>query len=229
MFSPQDYHHEEDSEPETLSSSESLTISQYLDAYSELQSSNSSLYYSIDTQRYGHIDEEKDAENILAFIATLDALSLTNETGWTHEKASLALDAKRRRRASGTDGRNAESAAFDFFSHFDPTLRKHLRHAYNRHKRWGYTGDASQGLSLDVATLQIAKLHDLMTAIGVAIDTPAQESQGQILRRKDQEDMERANRELDEYDGRFEGTWKGVLNSTVALGSAVSNYLRKKT
>jgi hypothetical protein len=68
-----------------------------------------------------------------------------------------------------------------------------------------------------------------MTAIGVAIDTPAQESPGQILRRKDQEDMERANRELDEYDGRFEGTWKGVLNSTVALGSAVSNYLRKKT
>jgi hypothetical protein len=229
MFSPQDSRHEEDSESETLSSSESLIISQYLDAHSDLQSSPSSSYCSVDTQPYGHMDEEKDAENILAFIATLDALSVTNATGWTHEKASLALDARRRRRQADPDVRNTERSAFDFFSHFDPTLRSHLRDSYDRHKSWGYTGDASQGLSLDVATLQVAKLQSLMTAIGVAIDTPAQESQGQILKRKYREDMERTNRELDEYDGRFEGTWKGVLNSTIALGSVAGNYLRKKT
>jgi hypothetical protein len=68
-----------------------------------------------------------------------------------------------------------------------------------------------------------------MNAIGVAIDTPAQESHGQALRRKAGEDMERENQELDEFDGKFEGTWKGVLNSTIAVGSVVSNYLRKKT
>jgi hypothetical protein len=161
----------------------------------------------------------------LTFIATLDAVSVTNETGWTHEKASVALDAKRRRRESGPDGQTA----FDFFSHFDPTLHNHLRHSYYRHKRWGYTGDASQGLSLEFATLQIEKSQDLMHAIGVALDTPTQESHRQKLRRKDREDMERANRELDGFDGRFEGTWKGVLNSTIALGSVVGNYPRNKT
>jgi hypothetical protein len=194
-----------------------------------LRSSPSSSYYSVDTQPYGHVDEEKDAENILAFIATLDALSLTNETGWTHEKAYLALDAKRRRRQSDPEGRDTERPAFDYFSHFDSTLRSHLRPSYDRHERWGYTGDASQGLSLEVATLQVARLQDLMHAIGVAIDTRAQESHGQMLRRKDRENMQRANRELDEYDRRFEGTWKGVLNSTIALGSIVGNHLRNKT
>ena len=103
-----------------------------------------------------------------------------------------------------------------------------MRHSYNCRKREEYTSDAQQELSPDVATLQIVKLHALMAAIGVAIDTPAQESHGRVLRRKAREDMERENRRLDEYDHRFDSTWKGVLDSTIALGSIAGNYLRKK-
>lgn len=246
MFNPQGYHHDEDSDSETLSSSESIIASQYLDAHSELHSSSSSSYRSADTQPYGTIDPEKDAGNILTFISTLDAASYTNETGWTHEKACLALDAKRRRCESSSEGQDPERSTFDFFSHLDPVLRRHLRRSYDRRKCWGYTGDAHQELSLDFAAMQIAKLHhlmdvlgvaiatpaqesqDLVNAIGVAINTPARESHGQMLRRKDREDIERANRELDEFDGRFEGTWKGVLNSTIALGPVMGNYVRKQ-
>jgi hypothetical protein len=164
----------------------------------------------------------------LAFIAALDSVSRTNETGWTHEKASLALDAKRRRLQSGRHGSDIGSSSFDFFAHFDPILRNHLRHSYDCRKRGGYTSDTQQELSLDVATLQIEKLHALMDAIGVAIDTPAQESHGQVLRRRAREDMESENHQLDEIDQKFDGTWKGVLNSTIALGSVASNYLQKR-
>ncbi|GAB7322229.1 hypothetical protein MBLNU13_g03229t1 [Cladosporium sp. NU13] len=97
--------------------------SQYLDARSELQSSSSSLYHSVDTQPHEIFDEE----NILAFIAALDNVCETNETGWTHEKASWALVAKRRRRQSGSDGHSTEISTFDLFSHFNSTLRNHLR------------------------------------------------------------------------------------------------------
>lgn len=221
----QGYLHDEQSDLEPLSSSDSSPSSHYLDAQSELQSSSSSSYYSVDTQAHEILDEETDAEKILAFITALDAVSKTNETGWTHEKASLALDAKRRRRISGREGHSTEPPIFDFFSHFDPTLRKHLRHAYDCRKRRGYTGDAQQGPSSDVATLQIEKLQALMDAIGVAIDTPAQESHGQLLRRKARADMERENQQLDEYDQKFDATWKEVLNSTVALGSVTKNHL----
>lgn len=223
MFSLQDYLHDEQSDLDPLSSSESSPSSQYLDAQSELQSSSSSSYHSVNTQAHEILDEENDAENVLAFIAALDAVSETNETGWTHEKAYLALDAKRKR-----EGHSIEPPIFDFFSHFDPALRKHLRHAYECRTRRGYTGDVQQGLSSDVATLQIEKLQALMDAIGVAIDTPAQESHGQLLRRKARADMERENRQLDEYDQKFDGTWKEVLNSTIAVGSVASNYLQKK-
>lgn len=247
MSSPQGYHHDDDSDLETSSSSERLIISQYLDAHSELHSSFCSSYHSADTQPYGIIDPEKDAENILDFISTLDAMSHNSETGWTRKRASLALDAKRRRCESSSDGHDPESSNFDFFSHFDLVLREHLRLSYHRRKRRGYTGDAQRAMSLENAKLQIAKLHhlmdalgvaidnpaqelqDLMNAIGIAIDTPARESHGQMLRRKDREDIERANRELDEFDGRFERTWKGGLNSTIALGSVMGNYVRKRT
>jgi len=228
MLSLQDYLHDGQSDLETLSSSESLLVSQYLEAYSELPPSSNSSYYSADTQPDEIIDPEKDEENILAFIAALDTVSDTSETGWTHAEATLALDANRRRCESSPDGDISERSTFDFFSHFDPMLRSHLRHSYDRRTRWGYTGDAQQGLSSDVATLQRAKLRDLINAIGTAIDTPAQKSREQLLRTKDREDMERMNREMDEIDGRFEGTWKGVLNSTIALGSVVGNYVRKR-
>lgn len=241
MSSPQGYHHDDDSDLETSSSSESLIISQYLDAHSELHPSSCSSYHSADTQPYGIIDPEKDAENILDFISTLDAVSHNNETGWC-----LALDAKRRRCESRPDGHDPESSNFDFFSHFGLVLREHLHLSYDRRTRRGYTGDAQRAMSIEVAKLQIAKLHhlmdalgvaidtsaqelhDLVNAIGIAIDTPARESHGQMLRRKDREDIERANRELDEFDGRFEGTWKGVLNSTIALGSVMGNHVRKR-
>jgi hypothetical protein len=49
-----------------------------------------------------------------------------------------------------------------------------------------------------------------------------------VLRRKAREDTERENQQLDEYYHRFDGTWKGVLNSTITLGSIAGNYLRKK-
>lgn len=161
----------------------------------------------MDTQPHEIFDEE----NILAFIAALDDVCETNETGWTHEKASWALVAKRRRRQSGPDGHSTETSTFDFFSHFNSTLRNHLRQSYNCRMRRGYTGDAQQGLSSDVATLQIVKLHALMNVIGVAIDTPARESHGQVLGGKAREDMEKDNRQLDEFDQKFNGTWKGVL------------------
>lgn len=229
MLSLRNYLHDEQSDLKPLSSSESLLGSQYLDARSELQSSSSSSYHSMDTQPSEIFDEEKDVENILAFIAALDDVCETNETGWTHEKASLALAAKRRRRRIlASDGHSTETSTFDFFSHFDPTLRKHLRHTYKCRQRRGYTGDEQQEVSLDVATLQIEKLHALMGAIGVAIDTPAQESPGQVSRRKAREDVERENWQLDEIDQKFDGTWKGVLNSTIALGSVASNYLQKR-
>lgn len=228
MFSLQDYLHDDQSYFGPLSSPESLLSSQYLEARSELQSSSSSSYHSVDTQQPEILDEERDAEDILAFIAALDDVCETNETGWTHEKACLALDVKRRCRQSDPGNHSTESSAFDFFSRFDPTLRNHLRHAYNCRKRRGYTGDTQQEVSLNVATLQIEKLQALMDAIGVAIDTPAQESYGQVLRRKAKEDVERENRQLDEYDHRFDGTWKGVLNSTIALSSIAGDYLQKK-
>lgn len=247
MFNPQGYHHDEDSDSETLSSSESIIASQYLDAHSELHSSLSSSYHSADTQPFGTIGPGKDAENILAFISSLDAAIRIDETGWTHQKAILALDAKRRRCESSSDGRDPERSTFDFFSRFDLTLCGHLRHSYDRRKRRGYSGDTQQSLSLEDATLQIARLHhlmdvigvaidtsehesqDLMNAIGVAMDTPARESHGQMLRRKDREEIERANRELEEFDGIFQGTWKGALNSTIALGLVMSNHARKRT
>jgi len=237
MVSLQDFLHDTFSDLEPPSSSEGPHSSQYLDAHSELQSSSSSSYHSTDSQPHRIINPEKDAENILAFIAALDAVTKTNETGWTYEKATLALDEKCKRRETGID--DHERPPFDFFSHFNPALRNHLRHSYDRRKRWGYTGDAQRGLSLEVAALQEARLRDfinmirvaidLRDAIEVAINTPARESHGQVLRRRDREDSERADRELDEFDQRFEGTWKGVLNSTIALGSVAGNYLQKKT
>lgn len=228
MFGLQNYLHDEQSDLKPSSSPESLLSSQYLDPRSELQCSSSSSCHSSDTPPHEILNEEKDEENILSFIAALDDVCQTNETGWTHEKACLALDVKRRRRQSDPGNRSTERSAFDFFTHFDPTLRNHLRHAYNCRKRRGYTGDAQQEVSLNVTTLQIEKLQALMDAIGVAIDTPARESHGQVLRRKAREDTERENQQLDEYDHRFDGTWKGVLNSTIALGSIAGNYLRKK-
>jgi hypothetical protein len=238
MLCLQDFLHDTYSDLEPPCSSESLFSSQYFDARSDLHSSPCSSYSSADTQPHEVINPEKDAENILAFIDALDAVSKTNETGWTHEKATLALDEKRRRREAGIGDHDAERLPFDFFSHFNPALRNHLRHSYDRRKRWGYTGDAQRGLSVEVAALQEAKLRglinmiavaiDLRDAIEVAINTPARESHGQVLKRKDREDTKRANRELDEFDGRFEGTWKGVLSSTIALGSVASKRVQKK-
>lgn len=226
MIGLQDFLQDTFSDLEPLSSSESLLSSQYLDARSELQSSSSSSYHSADTQPHRVIVPEKDAENILVFIAALDTVS------------TLAQDEQRRRREAGIGGHDAEGPPFDFFSHFNPALRNHLRHSYDRRKRWGYTGDAQRVLGSVVAALQEAKLRDLINMIGgaidlrdaieVAINTPARESHGQVMRRKDREDSERANRELDEFDRRFEGTWKEVLKSTIALGSATSNYPRKR-
>jgi hypothetical protein len=238
MISLQDFLHDTYSDLQPPSSSGSLLSSQYLGAYSEPQSSPCSSYHSADSQPHGIINPEKDAGNILAFIAALNTVSRTNETGWTYEKATLALDEKCRRLEAGIGDHDTEHPPFDFFSHFNPALRNHLRHSYDRRKRWGYTGDAQRGLSLLVAALQEAKLRDLINMIGVAIDlrdaievainTPARELHGQVLRRKDREDTERANRELDEFDGRFEGTWKGVLSSTIALGSVACKHVRKK-
>ena len=195
---------------------------------SELQSSPSSSYHFVATQSHEVFDEEKDAGNILAFIAALDAVSNTNETGWTHEKASLRIDAKRRRRILGPDDHSTKLVTFDFFSHFGPSLRNHLRHSYNCRKRCGFTGDAQQGLSSDIATLHIEKSHALMNAIRVAIDASARDSHRQVSRRKAKAGMERENRQLYEFDQKFDGTWKGVLNSTIALGSFAGNHLRKK-
>lgn len=141
----------------------------------------------------------------------------------------MAFEAKHSRRTSSPTGEhNFQSSTFDFFAYFDPILRTHLRYAYDRRKRWDYTGDKPQGLSLVIATLPIANAKDLVGAVQAAIDSPASESDGQVLRRRDEEDKEKVNKELDEFDQGFEGTWKGVLRSTIATTSALSNYARTR-
>jgi hypothetical protein len=224
MLGLRDYLHHGQSDREPLSTSGSIHSFQCVDNPSLSRSSSSSSYYSVNSQPHAAIDEDEDAEDILAFIAVLDAASDSNETGWTYETACLALDEKRSRRETDPRRQNPECSPFNFFSHFDPTLRTHLHDSYDRRKRWGYTGDTPQGLSLDLTMLRVANAQDLMHTIQAAIDVPARESDGQVSRRREREDMERENLELNEYDQRFEGTWKGVLNSTITLRVGESGY-----
>jgi len=216
MFSLRDHFYEGESDPEPMSSSESAHSSQHVDAPSDRRSSSSSSsYYSVDTHPPTTIDEDGDAESILAFIATLDAAIDTNETGWTYEAACLALDAKRSRGNLHPDHHQWEQSPSDFFSHLDSSLRSHLRESYTRRQRWGYTGDVPQGPSLDITTLPMGNAQNIVYAIQAAIATPAKESVEQALRKRNEEAMERENLELDEFDQRFEGTWKGILDSTI--------------
>jgi hypothetical protein len=212
MFSLRDPFYDGESDPEPMSSSESAHSSQNVDAPSDRRSSSSgSSYYSVETQPPAAIDENEDAESILAFIATLDAAIDTNETGWTYKMACLALDAKRSRSKLNPDHHESEQSPFDFFSHLDPSLRSHLRESYARRQRWGYTGDVPQGMSLDIAMLPMSNAQSIVHVIQAAIAAPVKESEGQALRRRNEDEMDRENLELDEFDQRFEGTWRGIF------------------
>lgn len=244
----QDILSDKQSESQPASSPGSLSTSRYADAQTDLPSSSNPSCYSADTQPEAITDAEEDADDILAFIAALDAASDTNTTGWTHANASVALKAKRSRLRSDP---NAEThgSHFDFFSHFDPILRNHLRHAYDRRKRWSFTGDTQQDPSSDVAMAllpnvqslvhvieeaivipareSLPNVRSLVLAIEEAIDTPARESYGQVLRRNQREDMVRANRELEGIDRDFESTWKGVVESRIVAGSIMNSVVRR--
>lgn len=146
--------------------------------------------------------ERADADDILEFIALLDATSKTNETGWTHERALRAINSKRRHQISSRNYK--DYAGFDFFSHFDPTLRKDLRRAYERRKRLGYTGDPQPG-SENASLIEQTK-RKLSNMIDLAIATPARESKGQVARRERMEDSERDNLVMDALDDMFSPT-----------------------
>jgi hypothetical protein len=193
MIGLHDHLHHGQSDREPLSTSGGIHSSQCVDNPSLSRSSSPSSYYSVDSQPRAARDEDEDAEDRLAFIAVLDAASDSNETGWTYETACLALDEKRSRRETDPRCQNPECSPFDFFSHFDPTLRTHLRDPYDRRTRWGYTGDTPRGLSLDLAMLPVANVQNLVHGIRTAIDVPAKESDGQVSRRRERKDIERVN------------------------------------
>lgn len=146
--------------------------------------------------------ERADADDLLDFIALLNASSKTNEIGWTHERDLRAIIAKRARQESSKN-RN-KHVGFDFFSHFDPTLRKDLRRAYERRKRFGYTGDPQPGS--DNSSLLEQSKRKLADMIDLAIATPARESKGQVARRERMEDTERDNMVMDASDDMFSPT-----------------------
>lgn len=149
--------------------------------------------------------ERADADDVLNFIALLDASSKTNETGWTHERALCAINAKRKHQKSSRNYK--DYAGFDFFSHFDPTLRNNLRRAYERRERFGYSGDPQPGS--DSASLIEQSKRKLADMIDLAIATPARESKGQVARRKRMEDTERDNLVMDGLDDLFSPTLQG--------------------
>lgn len=158
------------------------------------------------------IDAEEDRNNILDFIATFDAVSDTNETGWTHANALRALDPGRFRDLTNSEREPTKRAKFDFFSHFDPTLRVYLRRSY---ARWGFTGEAPLRWRQDFPATTVPPLHDVVRNIGLAIETPASEPLGHVYRKKSRAYMGSENVMMDTVKMGFEPTWKGVVHSRI--------------
>jgi hypothetical protein len=139
---------------------------------------------------------DADIEQILSFIALLDATSTPNETGWTHATASRAITIKRS--YASVDSQGGDVADFDFFSHFDPELREDLRCALDRWRRNGYTGDH------DVSQTENPLFdHDKLRA---ASTPSAEKMQSQLAIRKAQVDMEWDNVVMNSLDGLFRPT-----------------------
>lgn len=166
------------------------------------QKINTSPQFESPFKRSERSTERADADDVLEFIALLDASSKTNETGWTHERALRAINSKRKHQKSSRNYKNY--AGFDFYSHFDRILRDDLRQAYERRKRFGYTGDPQPGS--DNASLIEQSKRKLADMIDLAITTPARESKGQVARRERMEHSERDNLVMDALDDMFSPT-----------------------
>lgn len=158
------------------------------------------------------IDPEEDRDNILTFIASLDAVSDANETGWTYANAIRALDTDKFRDLTNFERERTKRAKFDFFSHFDPVLRAHLRRSYSR---WGFTGEAPLRWRLDFPGTTAPPLQDLVRSIGSAIEAPARGSREKSLRKKNKARTEEENEMMGTNRMGFEPTWNGVVDSRI--------------
>lgn len=192
-------------------------ITELSSSYESLLSSGSSdSFFSMaaetDTGSDTAIDAEEDRNNILAFIADLDAANATNETAWTHDSAMAALSAKQIHdlTRSRYETRRAD---FDFSIHFDPILLAHLRQSY---AFWDSTGDIPLAWRSQCSTTTVSSPQSLVHAIGAAMMTPARESDGQRLRKKEKERTESENRILEVFDAAFESTWRGTVAPKIA-------------
>jgi hypothetical protein len=107
-------------------------------------------------QEGAEIYPDADTDQILSFIALLDATNTPNEIGWTHATASRAIATKRH--YASVDSQNGGVANFDFFSHFDPELRDDLRCAFGRWRCNAHIGDDST-IETDNTSLKHDKLR----------------------------------------------------------------------
>lgn len=205
------------SDYESLSSSEELVWSKAAEAFLRESTQNRQIesnisfgsYFkkgkaSTNTNAGAGADSDSDANGILNFITLVESACETNETGWTHDRAVQALDAKRARQRSHYN--KGKSADFDFFSHFDPRLREGLRHAYERRKRFGYTGDFQPGAEESLHLLSQQSMRRLAGDISAAVATPSRESEGQVARRLREKDSEKDNLVMDDLDDLFRPT-----------------------
>lgn len=144
--------------------------------------------------------QDTEAEDILAFITLLDRVSPSNQTGWTHETATLALKASQSSQPS--------VSRFDFFSHFDPKLRRHLRDAYNRWQRCRDMDDSAAGAGdfESVETRASPGVRDIVGMIASAIITTAKKPRGRSGKAKAEAAMKRDNELIDTIDEMFEPT-----------------------
>jgi len=148
-------------------------------------------------QESADIYPDADTDQILSFIALLNATSTPNETGWTHATASRAIAIKRQH--ASVDSQNGDVANFDFFSHFDPELRDDLRCAFKRRRRLrAHIGDDPT-----IETDSTSSMHDTFRA---ATTPSAEEMQSQLAIRKAQVDMEWDNVVMNSLDILFRPT-----------------------
>lgn len=144
--------------------------------------------------------QDAETEDILNFIAQLDSVCVSNQTGWTHETATLALKA--------SQSSHSSKSGFDFFSHFDTKLRRHLRDAYNRWQRCEDFSDSAAGAAdfKSVETRASPGVRDIVGMIASAIITTAKKPRGKSGKAEAKAAMKRDNELIDNIDGMFEPT-----------------------
>lgn len=149
---------------------------------------------------------DTEAEDILAFIDQLDSVSSSNQTGWTHETATLALKA--------SQSSHSSKSGFDFFSHFDTKLRRHLRDAYNRWQRCEDFSDSAAGAGdfKSVETRASPGVRDIVGMIASAIITTAKKPRGRSGKAEAKAAVKRDNDVIDSIDGMFKPTMRRSMS-----------------